>query len=57
MRSEDIFAMGLGLLPPWVVKSVSFEETIDGNETPFSPEKPFNYSFCAAINDHLASSG
>lgn len=32
MRSEDIFAMGLGLLPPWVVKSVSFEETIDGNE-------------------------
>lgn len=30
MRSEDIFAMGLGLLPPWVVKSVSFEETRDG---------------------------
>lgn len=32
MRSEDIFAMGLGLLSPWEVKSVSFEETQDGKE-------------------------
>ena len=32
MRSEDIFAMGLGLLPPWEVKSVSFEDTQDGKE-------------------------
>ena len=32
MRSEDIFAMGLGLLSPWEVKSVSFEETHDGKE-------------------------
>ena len=32
MRSEDIFAMGLGLLSPWEVKSVSFEENQDGKE-------------------------
>ena len=32
MRSEDIFAMGLGLLPPWEVKSVSFEDAADGKE-------------------------
>ena len=32
MRSEDIFAMGLGLLPPWEVKSVLFEDTQDGKE-------------------------
>ena len=32
MKSEDIFAMGLGLLSPWEVKSVSFEETQDGKE-------------------------
>lgn len=32
MRSEDIFAMGLGLLPPWEVKSVSFEDAPDGKE-------------------------
>ncbi|MGM9779819.1 MAG: hypothetical protein ACI3ZD_16020 [Prevotella sp.] len=32
MRSEDIFAMGLGLLSPWDVKSVSFEETQDCKE-------------------------
>lgn len=32
MRSEYIFAMGLGLLSPWEVKSVSFEETQDGKE-------------------------
>lgn len=25
MKSEDIFAMGLGLHAPWEVKSVSFE--------------------------------
>ena len=30
MRSEDIFALGLGLLPPWEVKSVLFEDTPDG---------------------------
>lgn len=32
MRSEDIFAMGLGLLPPWEVKTVSFEDASDGKE-------------------------
>lgn len=32
MRSEDIFAMGLGLLSPWEVKSVSLEETPNGKE-------------------------
>lgn len=32
MKSEDIFAMGLGLHAPWEVKSVSFEETQDGKE-------------------------
>jgi len=32
MRSEDIFALGLGLLPPWEVKSVLFEDTSDGKE-------------------------
>lgn len=32
MRSEDIFALGLGLLPPWEVKSVLFEDTPDGKE-------------------------
>ena len=32
MRSEDIFAMGLGLQSPWEVKSVSFEETPNGKE-------------------------
>lgn len=32
MRSEDIFAMGLGLTSPWEVKQVSFEDTPDGKE-------------------------
>lgn len=32
MRSEDIFAMGLGLLPPWEVKQVEFLDTEDGKE-------------------------
>ncbi len=32
MRSEDIFAMGLGLLPPWEVKEVSFIEKDGGKE-------------------------
>ncbi|MDE5635959.1 MAG: hypothetical protein K2I52_06615 [Muribaculaceae bacterium] len=33
MKSEDIFALGLGLLPPWEVRSVLFEDTPDGNKT------------------------
>lgn len=32
MRSEDIFAMGLGLSSPWEVRSVRFEDTSDGKE-------------------------
>ena len=32
MRSEVIFAMGLGILPPWEVKSVSFEDTQDSKD-------------------------
>lgn len=32
MKSEYIFAMGLGLLSPWEVKTVLFEETQDGKE-------------------------
>lgn len=32
MKSEDIFAMGLGLLPPWEVKRVEFLDTEDGKE-------------------------
>lgn len=32
MRSEDIFAMGLGLLPPWEVKEVSFIDVEGGKE-------------------------
>lgn len=32
MKSEDIFALGLGLSSPWEVTSVHFEETNDGKE-------------------------
>lgn len=32
MRSAVIFAIGLGILPPWEVKSVSFEDTQDSKE-------------------------
>lgn len=32
MRSEDIFAMGLGLSSPWEVAEVSFEDSIEGKE-------------------------
>lgn len=32
MRSEELFAMGLGLPSPWEVKEVSLEETSDGKE-------------------------
>ena len=33
MRSEDIFALGLGLLPPWEVKEVSFVKEADGSKS------------------------
>lgn len=33
MRSEDIFALGLGLLPPWEVKEVSFVDEADGSKS------------------------
>lgn len=32
MKSEELFALGLGLLPPWEVKTVQFEDTPDGRE-------------------------
>lgn len=32
MKSEDLFALGLGLLPPWEVKLVLFEDTPNGKE-------------------------
>lgn len=32
MKSEEIFALGLGLLPPWEVNAVQFKETSDGKE-------------------------
>lgn len=32
MKSEDLFSMGLGLLPPWEVREVKLEETSDGKE-------------------------
>lgn len=32
MKSEELFAIGLGLLPPWEVKEVKFEETSEGKE-------------------------
>lgn len=32
MKSEDIFALGLGLTSPWEVTSVQFNETPDGKE-------------------------
>ena len=32
MRSEELFAMGLGLSNPWEVKKVSFEDSLDGKE-------------------------
>ena len=32
MKTEEIFALGLGLLAPWEVTSVRFEETAEGKE-------------------------
>lgn len=32
MKSEDIFATALGLLPPWEVTSVEFQETEESKE-------------------------
>ncbi|MGN0233846.1 MAG: ISL3 family transposase [Bacteroidaceae bacterium] len=32
MKSEEVFAMGLGLQSPWEVKSVSFEDSSEGKD-------------------------
>lgn len=32
MKNEDIFALGLGLLPPWEVKNVQFVDSAEGKE-------------------------
>ena len=33
MRSEDIFALGLGLTPPWEVSKVEFVQEPDKSKT------------------------
>lgn len=33
MRSEDIFALGLGFTPPWKIRNVEFLKKSDGSKT------------------------